>query len=58
MKKAIDVIKDVLEEELDVISVEKRNAVAARITKELHLDKTQILSAENLPGKSGSFDPR
>lgn len=58
MKKAIDVIKDVLEEELDVISVEKRNVVAARIAEELHLDKTQILSAENLSGKSGSFDPR
>lgn len=58
MKKAVDVIKDVLEEELDVISAEKRNVVAARIAKELHLGQQQVLSTENLPEKSGSFDPR
>lgn len=58
MKKAIDVIKDVLEEELDVISAEKRNVVAARIAKELHLNKTQVLSTENFPEKSGSFDAK
>lgn len=56
MEKAIDVIKNILEEELDVISEEKRDFVAARITKELNLDKTQILSDDSLPKKSGSFD--
>lgn len=38
MKKAIEIINGILEEELDVIAEGKRNTVAKRIVKELNLD--------------------
>lgn len=57
MKKAIEVINGILEEELDVISENKRNTVAKRIVEELKLDRIQILSLDELSEKSCSYKP-
>lgn len=57
MKKAIEIINEILEEELDVIAEGKRNAIAKRIADELHLDNMQILSLGNLQKESSPFKP-
>lgn len=57
MKKAIELINGILEDELDVIAEGKRNVIAKRIVDELNLDRMQILSLDNLPKESRSFKP-
>jgi CRISPR/Cas system CMR-associated protein Cmr5 small subunit len=58
MKKAIEIINGILEEELDVIAEGKRNTVAKRIVKELNLDGIQFFSiGKEALGKSHSFNP-
>ena len=57
MKKAIEVINKILEEELDVIAEGKRNIVAKRIVEELNLDRMLTLSLDDLPPKTSSFKP-
>lgn len=57
MKKAIEVINKILEEELDVITEGKRNIVAKRIVEELNLDRILTLSLDDLPQKTSSFKP-
>lgn len=52
--RAVDIINKVLAEELDVISEDKRNAVAEKIAKELKVEKISILHLGDLKGHSGS----
>lgn len=57
MKKAIEVINSILEEELDVIAEGKRNVVAKRIVEELKLDGMQIVSLDELSKDSCYIKP-
>lgn len=52
--RAVDIINKVLAEEIDVISEDKRNAVAEKIAKELKVEKISILHLDDLKGQSGS----
>ena len=53
MKTAREIIEDVLNEELDIISDDKRNAVVTRLIEELKLNNVSFLSLNEL-GLCGS----
>lgn len=56
MKSAYEIITKVLEEELDFIAEGKRNVVAERIVEELHIDRMNILSLDEL-SESSTYKP-
>lgn len=51
---ALERIRRILKEELDVIAEGRRNIIAERIVKELSLDRTMLLSLDGLPKESHS----
>lgn len=57
-KTAAEIIDDILQEEQDIIPVEKRVAIRERIIKQLNLSELCILNLENEDfGNSSSYNP-